>query len=32
MRYLRWLNRERREIMVSEYLKIGWFLMYGVFS
>lgn len=27
-----WLNRERRKIMVSEFGKIGWFLVYGVFG
>ncbi|MFZ4856687.1 MAG: YdcF family protein [Desulfuromonadaceae bacterium] len=26
-----WLNAERRKIIVSEYVKIGWFLVYGVF-
>jgi uncharacterized SAM-binding protein YcdF (DUF218 family) len=25
-----WLKKERRKIIVSEYLKIGWFLVYGV--
>ena len=27
-----WLNADRRKIIVSEYVKIGWFLVYGVFS
>lgn len=27
-----WLNRERRKIIVSEYVKIGWFWVYGAFS
>lgn len=27
-----WLNRERRRIIVSEYMKIGWFLVYGLVS
>ena len=27
-----WLDRERRDIMVGEYLKIGWFLTYGLVS
>ena len=25
-----WLKKERRKIIISEYLKIGWFLVYGV--
>ena len=25
-----WLNKERRKIMVSEYVKIAWFLAYGL--
>ena len=25
-----WLNADRRKIIVSEYVKIGWFLVYGV--
>jgi uncharacterized SAM-binding protein YcdF (DUF218 family) len=25
-----WLDRERRKIMVSEYVKIAWFLVYGM--
>ncbi|MBJ6724259.1 YdcF family protein [Geomesophilobacter sediminis] len=25
-----WLNRERRRIILSEYVKIAWFLLYGV--
>jgi len=25
-----WLNKERRKIIVSEYVKIVWFLVYGV--
>lgn len=25
-----WLNKERRKIIVSEYVKIAWFLVYGV--
>ena len=25
-----WLNKERRKIIVSEYVKIAWFLAYGV--
>ena len=27
-----WLDGHKRKIMVSEYVKIGWFLVYGVFS
>lgn len=27
-----WFDRERGKTIVSEYLKIGWFLGYGVFS
>jgi uncharacterized SAM-binding protein YcdF (DUF218 family) len=27
-----WLVREHRRVIVSEYLKIGWFLLYGVFG
>jgi hypothetical protein len=27
-----WLDKERRRIIVSEYVKIGWFMVYGVFS
>jgi len=27
-----WLNADRRKIIVSEYVKIGWFLVYGVFG
>lgn len=27
-----WLDNERRKIIVSEYVKIGWFLLYGVLS
>jgi len=27
-----WLDTERRQIIVSEYVKIGWFLVYGVFG
>lgn len=27
-----WLNRERRKLIVSEYVKIGWFLAYGLFG
>jgi uncharacterized SAM-binding protein YcdF (DUF218 family) len=27
-----WLNKERRRIIVSEYLKMVWFLVYGVFA
>ncbi|TWJ16720.1 YdcF family protein [Geobacter argillaceus] len=27
-----WLNRDRRKIIASEYVKIAWFLAYGVFG
>jgi uncharacterized SAM-binding protein YcdF (DUF218 family) len=27
-----WLNADRRKIIVSEYVKIGWFFVYGVLS
>ena len=27
-----WLDGEKRRIIVSEYVKIGWFLVYGVLS
>jgi uncharacterized SAM-binding protein YcdF (DUF218 family) len=27
-----WLDKERRKIIVSEYVKMGWFLLYGVFG
>jgi uncharacterized SAM-binding protein YcdF (DUF218 family) len=27
-----WLDEEKCRIIVSEYVKIGWFLVYGVFS
>lgn len=27
-----WLNKERRKIIVSEYVKMEWFLIYGAFS
>jgi len=27
-----WLYKERRKIVASEYLKIGWFLVYGLVS
>lgn len=27
-----WLVKDRRRIIVSEYVKIGWFLVYGVLS
>ena len=27
-----WLDRDRRKIIGSEYVKIGWFLLYGVFG
>jgi hypothetical protein len=27
-----WLDKEHRRIIVSEYVKIGWFMVYGVFS
>ena len=27
-----WQNREYRKKIVSEYVKIGWFMFYGAFS